>query len=564
MGEVYRAHDARLGRDVAIKVMPSGMVDGDRQTRFEQEARAAAALNHPNILAVFDVGVHDGQPYIVSELLNGESLQAALRDGALPLRRTLNYAVQVARGLAAAHNRGIVHRDLKPGNIFLTDDGHAKILDFGLAKLAGPPSTPSSSESVAVTTPVGTAPGLVFGTVGYMAPEQVRALPIDHRADIFAFGVVLYEMVTGARAFSRETPPETMTAILKEDVPDAPLSARQVPLTLTRIIRRCTEKDPNARFQSALDLAFAIDAMETASSGGAQSLAPKPPRRSRDWIAWLIAAGAIVAAIAAVVTRRAEPSATPPLVRLSAVLPEGWSTDPRAMARPRPISIAPDGRTIAIMASHGSDPASIWIRTIDAVDMYQLPGTTGGGPTIIWAPDSRSLAFATRDGLKRVSLSGGQPGSICACTTIAGGFWRGDEIIAGRFDNKPIQRISVATGASVPITRFEGTDNLHAVPIMVDDTHFLYGSVDASGRHMNLATMDGREQHRIEGADFSGFYYSSGYVVHEQNTSLVAHRLNVERAALEGPAIPLVDRIYVPEIDAVRWPIFAATGDVPA
>ena len=247
MGEVYRAKDARLGRDVALKILPESFArEGDRLRRFEQEARAVAALNHPNILAVFDIGQNEGSPFLVSELLEGETLRAALDAGALPQRKTIEYGVQIAHGLAAAHEKGIVHRDLKPENIFVTRDGRIKILDFGLAKFADRfgDKTGSSSEEPTLTTER-TAAGVVMGTASYMAPEQVRGEPADPRTDIFAFGAVLYEMLSGVRAFRRGTAAETMTAVLKDDPPELSNPGRQVSPTLDRIVRRCLEKTRN-------------------------------------------------------------------------------------------------------------------------------------------------------------------------------------------------------------------------------------------------------------------------------------------------------------------------------
>src|SRR5271169_6063532 len=221
MGEVYRAKDARLGRDVALKILPASFArDADRLRRFEQEAHAVAALNHPNILAAFDIGEHDGSPFLVSELLEGESLRALLDHGALPQRKTIEYGVQIAQGLAAAHEKGIVHRDLKPENIFITKDARIKILDFGLAKLAQPAGEAAQAEHDLTRTSSHTAPGLVMGTASYMAPEQVRGHVADPRTDIFAFGAVLYEMLSGRRAFRRDTPAETMTSVLREDPPE--------------------------------------------------------------------------------------------------------------------------------------------------------------------------------------------------------------------------------------------------------------------------------------------------------------------------------------------------------
>jgi serine/threonine protein kinase/tetratricopeptide (TPR) repeat protein len=263
MGEVYRARDSRLGRDVAIKVLPSFLSsDSDRLRRFEQEARAAAALNHPNILAVFQMGTYEGTPYLVSELLEGETLREQIKRGRLSVHKAIDYAVQIARGLAAAHEKGIVHRDLKPENLFVTKDGRVKILDFGLAKL----TQQSSSEHSALTLAEGTEAGVVMGTVGYMSPEQVRGQAADNRADIFAFGAILYEMLAGKRAFQKPTSPETMTAILNEDPPGISQVVANIPPALQRMVHRCLEKNPEQRFQSASDLAFALDALSDSGS----------------------------------------------------------------------------------------------------------------------------------------------------------------------------------------------------------------------------------------------------------------------------------------------------------
>src|ERR1700678_3002506 len=257
MGEVYRARDTRLGRDVAIKVLLGTLdKDADRLRRFEQEARTIAALNHPNILGIHDIGAHDGAPFLVSEFLEGQTLREKLVSGPLPVRRAIEYALGIALGLAAAHEKGIVHRDLKPENVFVTRDGRIKVLDFGLAKLVRPEE--NHETAVTLNSP-GTLPGLVMGTVGYMAPEQVRGEPIDPRSDIFSFGAVLYEMLTGKRAFKRETSAETMTAILREEPQALNDGGWQGPLELQRILVRCLETNVERRFQSACDLAFAVE-----------------------------------------------------------------------------------------------------------------------------------------------------------------------------------------------------------------------------------------------------------------------------------------------------------------
>src|SRR5499427_7871917 len=277
MGEVYQARDLRLARNVAIKVLPSFLTnDPDRLRRFGQEARAAAALNHPHILAVHQMGFYNGTPYVVSELLEGHTVRELIKGGPLPWRNAIDYGVQIARGLAAAHGKGITHRDLKPENLFVTKDGRVKILDFGLAKLTRSGSTSGNS---AATLSSETETGVVVGTVGYMAPEQVRGQAVDHRADIFAFGTILYEALTGQRAFRKPTSVETMNAILNEEPASVSVLAPTATLALQRIVQRCLEKNPEQRFQSAHDLAFALEALSDSGSSPAMG----PFRAIRFW-----------------------------------------------------------------------------------------------------------------------------------------------------------------------------------------------------------------------------------------------------------------------------------------
>src|SRR5438132_1566696 len=304
MGEVYRARDTRFGREVAIKVLAEFFSKyPDRLRRFEQEARAASQLNHPNIVTVHDFGTHGGAPYVVQELLEGETLRERLRTGALPARKAVEYGIQVARGLAAAHEKGIVHRDLKPENLFLTSDDRLKILDFGLAKLAATEG-PAAEQNGLPTATQATAAGIVMGTLGYMSPEQARGQTVDQRADIFALGAILYEMLSGASAFKPGSSADTMSAILKEDPPELP-SGSQVPPALDRIVRRCLEKQPNQRFQDASDVAFALEALSgTASHLVDAAVQTQPSSRwaqRRLWTAWLagaVAGAAVVLALA--------------------------------------------------------------------------------------------------------------------------------------------------------------------------------------------------------------------------------------------------------------------------
>ncbi len=298
MGEVYRAKDTKLDRDVAVKVLPDSLSrDADMLARFEREAKAVAALSHPNILAIFDYGHQDGVAYAVMELLSGQTLRDRLDSGPLPQRVVVDYALQVARGLSAAHERGIVHRDLKPENLFVTKDGHVKILDFGLAKRA---EHEADEETNAPTQSKGTEPGTVMGTMGYMSPEQVRGREVDHRSDIFAFGTILYEMLSGRRAFKKDTASDTLAAILRDEPPEMTGSGRNIPVALDHVVRHCLEKDPGDRFQTAKDIAFALsEASGSTSMSGAQAVAPIAARRRSVVIAiaFAIVAALIVAGI---------------------------------------------------------------------------------------------------------------------------------------------------------------------------------------------------------------------------------------------------------------------------
>jgi len=303
MGEVYKARDPRLGREVAIKVLPASFArDPERMRRFLQEARAAGSLNHPSILTVYDIGTDIETPYIVTELLEGLSLRDRLDEGPLGPRRATDTALLVAQGLAAAHEKGIVHRDLKPDNLFLTRSGHVKILDFGLAKLVQAAALEEGTSEAPTRVPDATTPGWILGTVGYMSPEQARGLPADGRSDIFSLGAILYEMVAGRRAFKGSSPVETLSAIIREEPPELSISAPAASPALDRIVRRCLEKRPDERFQSARDLAFALEAISgtsgtTVVSGieppVASASAPAAVPRWRRWgrIALLVAAG---------------------------------------------------------------------------------------------------------------------------------------------------------------------------------------------------------------------------------------------------------------------------------
>jgi serine/threonine protein kinase len=399
MGEVYRARDARLQRHVAIKVLPKAFAtDPDRLARFEQEARAAAALNHPNILAVHDLGMHDGAPYIVSELLDGVTLREQIFT--LPLRKAIDYAIQIAQGLAAAHEKGIVHRDLKPENIFITSEGRVKILDFGLAKLMQEPA--AARMSMLPTTPPHMASrphtivGEVMGTIGYMAPEQVRGVVADHRADIFAFGAILYEMVSGRRAFGGETAMDTMMAIAKETPPDLPVTDRHITPAVTRIVERCLEKNPASRFQSTRDLAFALEGASS-PSGPTPALTAVPRALFIGRVAWTIAAMALISfMVTAYLAFVRAPQPTAP-TRVS-ILP------PDRMLVTGSLALSPDGRTVVYTAFKADGSSALYAQTLDTAEAKPLRGTQAALDPF-FSPDGRSVAFFAELKLKRINLA---------------------------------------------------------------------------------------------------------------------------------------------------------------
>ena len=405
MGEVYRARDTRLGREVAVKVLPASFSqEADRLRRFEQEARAASALNHPNIVTLHDVGQHEGAPYVVTELLEGETLRARLATGALSPRKATEYAIQIAQGLAAAHEKGIVHRDLKPENLFITEDGRVKILDFGLAKLIQPETASQQQTSIPTISP-GTEPGVVMGTVGYMSPEQVKGQSADHRSDIFSFGAILYEMLSGRRAFRGDSAVETMSAILKEEPPDLGETNKSLSPGLERLVRHCLEKSPAQRFQSARDLAYDLESLSGLSSPGLLKSPPVSSARRR----MLLTAGLLVLAALAgwlLHARLRRP-----------VLP-----DYRQVTYRRGVvygaRFAPDGDTIVYAASWNGQPIRVYSTRVGSTESRDL-----GLPPADLLAVSRSGELAICLGRKsifspctlaRVPLAGGAPREISA------------------------------------------------------------------------------------------------------------------------------------------------------
>lgn len=495
MGEVYRARDTRLNRDVAIKVLPSlASAEPDRLQRFEIEAKAAAALSHPNILAVFQMGTHEGAPYLVSELLEGKTLAENLRRGPLPLRQAIQYGVQIAHGLAAAHEKGVVHRDLKPENLLVTKEGRIKILDFGLAKV-----TPSSQAPKNLATTI-TRMGVAMGTVGYMSPEQVRGQVTDHRTDIFAFGAILCEMVMGQRTFQRATEADTVSAILNEEPPAITQLSPETPLALERVIRRCLEKNPEQRFQSASDLAFSLEALADSSwtTSGAHAIAVEPPkpRRLRSIAAalvlfllggllaylWLRPAGVPSVANPVQLTHDGHPksligtdgtrlylamgvggSASSSLRGIAELSVAGGlpkKIEVATSADMSPVSLSPDGTELLMIEGQGAPPKG---------PLSSVP-VLGGSPrrigdfvteTAVWSPDGRLLAYTNLGDLIIAKADGSEPRKLISLN--------GDiKNVTWSFDSSRL--------------RFDSSETAGTVGLQVEREV----SVDGSGMHLLL------------------------------------------------------------------------------
>jgi serine/threonine protein kinase len=552
MGEVYRARDTRLGRDVAVKVLPSDLsTDGDRLHRFEQEACAAGALNHPNILSIYDVGTHDGTPYVVSELLEGDTLRQRLGGATLAPRRVIDYALQIAHGLAAAHDKGIVHRDLKPENLFVTKDGRLKILDFGIAKLTGADDH-KYSQSEILTRRVHTDPGKVIGTAGYMSPEQVRGLAADHRSDLFSLGAILYEMLSGTRAFHGESAVETMNAILKEDPPELSQTNQQIVPGLKRVVDHCLEKNREERFQSARDLAFALEALSGANSISGQTataitlVGERPGRRERlPWITATMLLGlALLAALPFVIAyfRSAAP-VEGHTARFFVFPPEKTSVIGGGQ------HISPDGTRLVFVGSTADGKRMLWTRPLDSLTAVPVPGTEDASNPF-WSPDSRFVGFfASQLKLKKIDLNGGPAQTLADVQGAGGGTWnREGLIIFAKSPSDKLYRVSANGGPVSPVTTLDESrkETAHVYPyFLTDGRHFLYlaRSSQKENTGIYVAALDSNERHLLINADASPAYAPPGYLLFLRERTLMAQAFDVSKLQLSGDPFPIAEQV---------------------
>jgi Tol biopolymer transport system component len=538
MGVVYRGRDTRLDRDVAIKVLPDA-VGGDSAAlaRFEREAKAVAALSHPNILSIYDVGANGGVHFAAMELLDGQTLRVRLEGGLLPPRKAVDTAVQIAHGLSAAHDKGIIHRDLKPENLFVTADGRVKILDFGLAKSA----VVATDVTIEPTMAQGTTPGAVLGTVGYMAPEQVRGLPADHRSDIFALGAVLYEMLTGERAFGRDSAADTLSAILKEDPPDVASKVHGVTPALDAIIRRCLEKHPADRFHSAHDLAIALQAVSSGSASSSAVATVVRPGGGRFLRFAIPVAMLVIGAAAGWLARgtRATDVARALEARFTITPPAGSAFDWQSKA----IALSPDG-TMLVFVATTAGKRQLWIRRLAAIYATVLPGTDEA-LFPFWSPDSRHIAFFSGNELKRVSLAGGPVQTLCRAGHGRGGAWNRNNVIIFSPDTQTaLYRVDAGGGTPTPLTKPEGNVSDRWPHFLPDGEHFLHfrQSGEPKRRGVYVASLTtGESELLLESTSLAN--YADGFLYYVNGRALVAQPFDAATRKMTGPPMTIAEDV---------------------
>src|SRR6202167_2332999 len=560
MGEVYRARDTRLERTVAIKVLNAQLVGStELRARFEREAKIISQLQHPHICVLHDVGNEGPVDYLVMEFLQGESLAERLRKGPLAPDQILTIAIEIADALEKAHRAGVVHRDLKPGNVMLTKSG-AKLLDFGLAKPLGATvasgSKGSSSASVfaaALTqtmpspspaTPLSTA-GAVIGTVQYMSPEQIQGIEADARSDIFSFGVMLFEMVTGKRTFEGKTQASIVGQILAVDPPSVSILRPQTPPGLDRVIRLCLDKDPDERIQSAHDLKLQLQAIAEAPLTATPSPVVVPARRS--WLPWVAAGVLAVATIAFALAYLQSLRATQISVH-SYILPPEKATFLLTGNDAGPPVLSPDGLRVAYAAKNADGKQMLWIRPLNSAVAQPMSGTEGATYPF-WSPDSRYVAFFAAAKLNKVEASGGPPQALCDAPAGRGGTWDTTGTIVFAPDTTSgLARVDAAGGTRVALTTLDAKETSHRWPdFLPDGKHFLYfahaGTSADSGIY--LAEPDSKQHTLRLRNDPTAIYAAPGYLLFVRDSTLMAQSFNLRSLALEGEAKPVADHVAV-------------------
>ena len=565
MGEVWRARDTTLGRDVALKILPDHLaLDHDRLARFKREAQILASLNHPNIGTIHGFHEADGVQALVLELVEGPTLADRIAEGPIPLDEALPIARQMADALEAAHEQGIIHRDLKPANIKVRRDGTVKVLDFGLAKAIEPigVASPNVSEPPTITTPAMTQAGMILGTAAYMSPEQARGKIVDKRTDIWAFGAVLCEMLTGARAFGDEDVSMTLSKILQRE-PDFDGLPSSVPAHVRQVLRVCLRKDPKQRVADIRDVRLALEgAFETV--GPQTTTTSSAADRGRLWMAAFAVAALVSIAMAVPTIRYLRERPAPALgeTRLDIVT--------QATNQPSDFALSPDGRQIVFVAA-GDGAPRLWLRWLAKTTAQSLAGTEGATHPF-WSPDSRSIAFFAGTALKRLDLGGGAPQTVAPVTSGQGATWNADGVILfAPTTTSPLMRAPVTGGAPKAATTLGPQQSAHRAPYFLPDGgRFLFlamGAPDAAGIY--LGALDGRAPTRLTPGDGSAVFLpdrdvpggslrGAGWMLWVRTGMLVAQQLDVEKAALIGEPLTLADGVAID--GASRSAVSVASG----
>ncbi len=540
MGEVYRARDTRLGRDVAVKILPAEFSsDPIRKQRFEREAKIISSLNHPHICMLHDVGSQDDISYLVMECVEGETLAKRLEKGPLPLEQVLKYGMQIADALDKAHRSGVVHRDLKPGNVMLTSSG-TKLLDFGLAKpVAALTSVATLTGAVTQSSPM-TEQGTIVGTFHYMSPEQVEGKELDGRSDIFSLGAVLYEMLTGQRAFQGKSHLSVASAILEKEPAPVTTIKPMTPPALEHAIKKCLAKIPDERWQSASDVAGELQWItESGSQSGAAALVTRPAR-SRERLAWALAAifaAGLLAGLGAYLRVANSPA---PLLVADVAPPKGLQFNFHATVAP---ALAPDGHAVAFGARDSSSSTVLWVRPLDGSSAYPLPGTEDSGAPF-WSPDSRRIGFNSHNKLQSIEVSGGQPTILGDIVSPGSGSWgRDGTILVAGFDG--IYQFPASGGGKAPVIRTDksGSSFIFTPRFLPDGKHFVYQTANpSSAGDTYFASLDGKENRLLlRGGGRAAF--ASGFLLYSRGEALVAQPFDPGKGQLTGRAVPIAEQV---------------------
>jgi Tol biopolymer transport system component len=549
MGVVYRAHDTALGRDVALKILPDGFESNpERIARFRREAQVLAAMNHPHIAHIHGLETEDHRQFLVLELVDGKSLDKLIVRGPIAPEKALEIARQIAEGLEVAHAKGIVHRDLKPANIALTSDGEVKILDFGLAKAIEPSESDEPARSTQTPRGPETTPGMAFGTAAYMSPEQAKGVRVDSRTDVWAFGCVLYEMLTGRRAFDGDSPALTIVAVMTR-TPNWDALPYATPVALRQLLRRCLEKDPRRRLQAIGDARVQIEDLLRGDSDDAPPAVVAGMAREQRWsprddLAWIVAASAaLLVAIAAVTGwtwwgRRAPTPAT-----------VAFDLETEMTPAPNQLTVSPDGTRLTAVIRTPSG-LSIWLRRLDDI-VGQALVTTTGGYSAFWSADSQSLGFFANGKLNKIDVSGGPSQVLCEAPLGRGGTWNRDGVIVfAPSAEGPLFRVPAAGGTPRQVTELDAArgETAHLEPkFLPDGRHFIFLVQSARSEHgtLYLGSLDSKERKPLVASDGMGLFAAPDRLLFFRVATLMAQRFDTRRLELQGDPYPIADNIAV-------------------